>query len=496
MQCWTVRPLPCIKHWSSPMSILKDPILFSQQFGVSPIRLAKLGVLDIILNADTKLFVDPLLLSFSSHKEIKEMAVDDFERRFEEIILLLQYSKAHGDRAWRAAEGKFRFREPIETGLGYSDGTTHGSAIGLTLRNKLLDTAKEIIDLGILDPRLFALLGLLEEGIGPDRISDITTNAIAPALVRFNERIAESLGLDTKNLIFCGTEGSLVANPLEGNGNSPIILTPLDLLRELPVAHSWSDIADAAAKNDQLRREVNGHIGNIWITQTRESKRQAREAVLRSRAAFDTLFSAVGFSSHDSYDTDADLSGHLIWREILTNISSQHPLHLISPPVESVDELDGFVRTIISQFSDLVENKDLWKLLWHQNKPRRECSSQLMFYGIADSYCKANNVDISPETNSGGGPVDFKFSSGYNARVLVEVKLSRGRVVHGYEKQLEIYKKAAGTTRAHLLIIDVGGMGNKLDVIQKIRNRTAASGEPASEFHVVDGNKQKSASVW
>jgi hypothetical protein len=40
----------------------------------------------------------------------------------------------------------------------------------------------------------------------------------------------------------------------------------------------------------------------------------------------------------------------------------------------------------------------------------------------------------------GGGPIDFKFSSGYAACVLVEMKRSGGTVVHGYEKQLEFYK--------------------------------------------------------
>src|SRR5216684_110390 len=53
-------------------------------------------------------------------------------------------------------------------------------------------------------------------------------------------------------------------------------------------------------------------------------------------------------------------------------------------------------------------------------------------------------VDISPEANM-GGPIDFKFSRGYSARVLVEMKRSSGTVVHGYEKQLEFYKTASQT---------------------------------------------------
>jgi hypothetical protein len=54
----------------------------------------------------------------------------------------------------------------------------------------------------------------------------------------------------------------------------------------------------------------------------------------------------------------------------------------------------------------------------------------------------------------GGGPIDFKFSSGYNARVLVEMKRSGGTVVHGYEKQLEFYKTASQTEFAVFVVIE------------------------------------------
>lgn len=102
---------------------------------------------------------------------------------------------------------------------------------------------------------------------------------------------------------------------------------------------------------------------------------------------------------------------------------------------------------------------------------------------------------MSPETDSGGGSVDFKFSSGYDARVLVEIKLSKGRVVHGYQTQLEVYKRAVSTTRAKYLVIDVGGMGEKLDQILDIKNMWAKKGDRVSDIIVVDGTKKLSASV-
>jgi hypothetical protein len=118
----------------------------------------------------------------------------------------------------------------------------------------------------------------------------------------------------------------------------------------------------------------------------------------------------------------------------------------------------------------------------------------LVFFGVADSYCKANRIDISPETHSGGGPVDFKFSGGYAERLLVEVKLSKGTVIHGYKEQLEVYKAAARSSEALFLVIDVGGMGKKLTTIQRMQKDQRERGEGVAEIVVVDAKRKASAS--
>jgi len=105
-----------------------------------------------------------------------------------------------------------------------------------------------------------------------------------------------------------------------------------------------------------------------------------------------------------------------------------------------------------------------------------------------------NNVDISPETNSGGGPVDFKFSTGFHGRLVVEMKLSKGNVVHGYKTQLEVYKKAAATSSGIFVIMNIGGMGLKLRQIEKLRDEARIAGELASDIIVIDARRQASAS--
>ncbi|MGR9141471.1 hypothetical protein ACU8MP_03720 [Rhizobium leguminosarum] len=111
------------------------------------------------------------------------------------------------------------------------------------------------------------------------------------------------------------------------------------------------------------------------------------------------------------------------------------------------------------------------------------------------TFCKANNIDIAPETNPGGGPVDFRFSKGYTNRVLVEIKLSKGKVVQGYKTQIGIYQGASNTDSAIFLLINVGKMGQKLVEIQKHRDTQIEAGLATPEIIVVDGRRKRSASV-
>ena len=65
---------------------------------------------------------------------------------------------------------------------------------------------------------------------------------------------------------------------------------------------------------------------------------------------------------------------------------------------------------------------------------------QLLFNGIIEQYCIANDIDLTREVNQGRGPVDFRFSSGYQKRVLLEIKLARNtKFWHGLEEQLPKY---------------------------------------------------------
>jgi hypothetical protein len=75
------------------------------------------------------------------------------------------------------------------------------------------------------------------------------------------------------------------------------------------------------------------------------------------------------------------------------------------------------------------------------------------------------------------------------------VKLSSNpKVVSGYKKQLEAYKRAEQTMRAIYLVIDVGGMGKRDKLLTMERNEARARKDPISDLEFIDGIVKPSAS--
>ena len=174
------------------MGIIRNPTLFSRHFGIKKQKIEESGLFDPMLNVDTNLFVDPVLLKRSRHREISTSATAEYRKRFYQIISLLKASRKKDDAAWRAAKRMIQLREVQGTCLGYGASSISGRSVAASIQETILVTAKEIVDAGIEEPELFLLLPLFEEGIGPDTISDFTTSVIEDSLLRFTARMAPS----------------------------------------------------------------------------------------------------------------------------------------------------------------------------------------------------------------------------------------------------------------------------------------------------------------
>jgi hypothetical protein len=478
------------------MAKVKNPKTLSGSFNIDRQKLDKLGVLDATLAIDTKLFIDPLVFPHSKHLEFSNLAVEQYRRHFETIIKFLAASHTPEDIARRTARKLLEFHEIKGTCLGYGAASIQGSGFGPELTERVLQVGKEIVDLGITDPDLFPAMSLFEAKIGPDRISDMATNVARGALIAFNDRILKDLALKGETFEIEGIEGRFLRNPFQET-RTPIILVPKDILRKLPIANDWDEVADAASKNESIRKRVNEHIGHIWAAKSKRDKRELREEALTSKEAFQTLLDAIHIVPPEAYRVDVDPDGLVKWAYVANQFASGFPLNLLAfARLKHVDDVNEIVKHIIERFKQLIEHNGLNKELYKDNGDQRhEATAQRLFFAIAYCYCEANNLDVSPEVDSGNGQIDFKISQGFNARVLVEIKLStNGKSVSGYKAQLETYKESEQTMRAFYVVIDVGRMGKKDERLIKIRNEALSKKEPLSELVFIDGLVKESAS--
>lgn len=447
-------------------------------------KLDKEGIFDTILDIDANYFINIKRIRDTKEKSFVN-SYKKIQKFFINIYKLLSNTTNKSSKLYRQAVKLFDFPEINNIGLGYSKGR-YGSGFGPVLAEKIISDAKEIIDAGNKDPDLFQLIGLFEENVGPDRLSDMYSHLIYDDIINYTIEKNTALGINKENYPEMKFKKELLINPFK---NKPVLMLPKDILHELPIAKEWDDIDNVCARIQCIRDEMNSFIGDEWKkASTRDKKNFIKEKIMKNEESFKAVISEYKNFSVEPYDFDNDSLGFYIISKELKNI----PLEKIE--IDKREKVKDIVLKICNKFKDLVENNALVKLLYEKDgKFRGEKSVQLLFYGISDSYCDSFDVDISPELNSGRGNIDFKYSNGYTDRVIVEVKLTSNRqLIHGMKTQILEYAKAEKTNQLVYLVIDDLKNKEKIKKLYEEYNKM----EKKSELIVIDTEIKKSASIY
>lgn len=464
--------------------------------GVPKGKLEELGVFDSFIGIDAKLFIDPTLLELSEVPEFANSR-DKLMRHYSRIIKLLRNSKTKGDLAWREARKLLMFKELGGLSIGYSNKSDTGNAIGPKLRDKLLERAKEIIDLGIGDPEIFELIGLIEEGFGPDRLSDMVGRILADDIYVYSARVHDDLATESTlpRILVKKTDGtvySLIKHPYK---NKPLLCLPENILRDLPIATSWEDIQELGSFNERLRKKINELIGLVW---KQESKVDIASLVLSDPQNISDLVATYRTSDTKPYDYKLDRASQLMWYELGQEFANKYPLNIVNKSPKNMSDLEEIVAATVQQFRRNIEHNGLNEHLYLDitgEKLRNERYAQLLFYSVADTYCKANKLDVSREPNAGSGPVDFKISQNYNTKVVVELKLStHKKLIQSVEEQIQAYMDAENTNSGIIVIIQVRNNSERLDNLREYYRKLQEMGKRLPQLIFIDGRIKPSAS--
>ena len=451
---------------------------------------------DPILNADTKLFVDPFLI-FKENTGAWADAHDVIVKHFGQAFMLIAEGNLNKQSlAYKKALDLLIFLEPKELCLGYTGSGTAGAGSGRGFAREIGVAIENAICRGLMNIRHFEEFGIFEIGIGADRISDIACTILKERLIEYTQDVAKrhDIPLDEHKIFASSFDQDrlrwitgIVQLPANPANDSPLLLVPKRFLRKLPVLNpgDWWE-------NEQLRTDFNyevmKNVNKGKIVAMARAHPEAVQAWIEQKEQ----------EPAEPYDFKSDPEGVWKWSRSTEEFVDQHPIHFQA--VNSEEEFLDVIRRIIEQFKLFVEEEGGWSLLWNDqnNKEKREEAVQLLFRGIGKHYCRANNISMDREVNFGRGPVDFKFSSGYKFRAHLEIKkLHNGKFWNGLEDQLPSYMKSDEVNVGWFLAIRYRD-GKKWDERQRqLPDRVAALREQKGlviNFDVIDARRPDSAS--
>lgn len=130
---------------------------------------SELDFVDIDLDNDTALFLDPYFLSIREDKWSKK-AHRTLENYFQFVLNLLEKGEEN------KAKEYFRFNEPEEVCFGLSKSGTHGKGLGKDESSKLFNYIMEskAVEDGVINTS--SDIKIFVPNIGHDKLSDLTIN--------------------------------------------------------------------------------------------------------------------------------------------------------------------------------------------------------------------------------------------------------------------------------------------------------------------------------
>jgi hypothetical protein len=155
---------------------------------------SELDFVDVNIDVDNFLFVDPFAISQRPDpwsQDAHQTIVDFFQR----IVNLIRANDRVG-----ALQALSHLREPNETRLGYSKGRPQGAGIGDMQADDLLDALSRSSAVHTGSLTSLEECELMVEGIGRDKISDLTTNVIRRKLAVYTKDQCELHGIPLATL--------------------------------------------------------------------------------------------------------------------------------------------------------------------------------------------------------------------------------------------------------------------------------------------------------
>lgn len=450
---------------------------------------------------DTALFIDPILLKNTKIPEFKG-SYEKIISYFSQVLEKIEDTKL----SLRLKENMVNFMEVKEANLGYSYDSNNGSGLTGETSLKVMENLKEFVELGLFGLQDFETIVIFDDRVNVDRISDMVLNILKNNFIQYSLRIAKEnnfpvkqfrqrteFNFDTLNWEYTNVKMPYIVN--DKGREIPVLLIPKNILVS-KLNFEEDNFLDWLYDNqsDFLKEKFDYNVKKDLY----KMKDNIKDNIKNNKRK-DILNKFIEENVNVSYDIVKDPEFINNIYDIANDIYNQNKAEF--KKVEKQPEeipVNKVVEILLSDLEHLMEDKKGYIALFSsKNKFLSEPKISKIVHMIWDARIKdaGFNVDISPETNAGHGPVDFKISRG-DDKILVENKVSTNpKLLECIDenKQIHIYLKQEDCKMAYLLVFI-----NKESDIEKINKLNKKASEYQKEYIIkikyIDCIEKESAS--
>lgn len=450
---------------------------------------------------DTELFIDPVLL--------KNIEILEFKNSYEKIVNYFSnvLEKIEDTKIpMKLKENMVDFIEVKEANLGYSYDSNDGSGLTGKTALELMNNLKKFVELGLFGIEEFETIVIFNNKVDKDRISDMTLNILKNNFIEYSINIAKKnkfpikkfrqrteFDFDTMNWNIRNIDMPYITN--ENGKEIPVLLIPKSILVS-KLNYEEENFFDWLYDNQSefLKEKFDYNIKKDLY----KIKDKIKDNIIRNKRK-DIVDKFIEENKSVSYDinNDPEIINNIY--EIAYDMYNQNKASFgkINKRPDNIPVVE-VVEILLEDLRHLIEDKKGYiSVFSSKNKFLSEPKISKIVHMIWDARIKDSgfNVDISPETNAGHGPVDFKISRGED-KVLVENKASTNpKLLECIDenKQIHIYLKQEDCKLAYLLVFI-----NKESDIDKINELNKKASEYRKEYTIkikyIDCIEKKSAS--
>ncbi len=484
---------------------MNPQLFFSDYFEIQPGVLQKFGALNICLEADLPLFIDPFLLFASNKPEYKSL--------HDKIVGHLIELKGVALSTSSPNEELFKFPEVKQNWLGVCKWGNKGRGLGPKFAKSLIKAFRGFYrnfgEEEILESAHIEKLTLVGSGIGRDFISDFTANLGLEYLLKYTERFAKKHLKPNQRARFnvrCSYDAALkIWQPInfelpyfyrEGDSGDFIVLTPLDILSKGEAFISHSSFVNqfrsitSSLDNTSLRNSINEFFASKLPANPKRD--EIDYAIEKTVERFPEILDYYIHHQEKNKDRASAISAEKVEK------FKSEIIETIGQLIRALFKDSEFYRTPTTSYrealaramflKDVIENNDGYRIFYKDGKPiAQEESIQRIFRLTWFS----SPYDVNSEVNNGRGPADYKVSFGERDSTIVEFKLGGSTSLErNLQNQAAIYKKASKsiTDIAVILCYTKPEIARVSRVLKKLKI------EDAENIVVIDASPKISAS--